>query len=69
MLEQSRTSPKKEVKIKTVPEILLCHICYKTLAKVNIKFKNQILCPYFFLNFDINAHSPRFLYQKITKIA
>ncbi len=41
MLEQSHTSLKKEVKIKTVPEILLCHFSCKTLANVLIKFKNR----------------------------
>ncbi|MFT7065990.1 MAG: hypothetical protein ACJAUO_001568 [Sediminicola sp.] len=43
MLEQSHTSLKKEVEIKTVPDILLCHFLTQSLAKVNIIFKNQIL--------------------------
>lgn len=49
MLEQSHTSPKKEVKIKTVPEILLCHFSCKTSAKVIIKFLNRHLRPHFFI--------------------
>lgn len=43
MLEQSRTSLKKEVEIKTVPDILFCHFLMQCSAKVNIIFKNQLL--------------------------
>ncbi len=50
MLQQSRTSFKKEVKIKTVPEIIICHRIVKTLAKVIIKFKNQVLYTSFFIS-------------------
>jgi hypothetical protein len=48
-LQQSRFFPKKEEKIKTVVEILLCHFIAKSSAKVIIKFKNQILYPSFFV--------------------
>jgi len=50
-LQQSRFSFKKEEKIKTVIEVLLCHYIAKSLAKVIIKFKNQILPSYFFVFF------------------
>jgi hypothetical protein len=53
MLEQSLTSFKKEVKIKTVPEILLCHFSCKTLAKVVIKFINQHLRQHFLIYFNL----------------
>ncbi len=48
ILQQSRTSLKKEVKIKTVKEILLCHFACKTLAKVIIIFNYQIFEGCFF---------------------
>lgn len=54
MLEQSHTSFKKEVKIKTVPEILFCHFSCKTSAKVTIKFKNLYLDLNFFVYFIIS---------------
>ncbi|HCO82075.1 MAG TPA: hypothetical protein DIT95_00890 [Arenibacter sp.] len=53
MLEQSHTSLKKEVKIKTVPEILLCHFSCKTPAKLIIKFTYQHLCQHFFIYFSL----------------
>lgn len=51
MLEQSRTSLKKEVEIKTVPDVLLCHFSVQCFAKVDIIFKNQILWHSFFKYF------------------
>jgi hypothetical protein len=54
-LQQSRFFPKKEEKIKTVIEILLCHFIVKSSAKVIIKFKNQILCPSFFVFFKFDS--------------
>jgi hypothetical protein len=49
MLEQSHTSLKKEVKTKTIPEILLCHFSCKTPAKLIIKFIYKHLRQHFFI--------------------
>lgn len=67
MLEQSLTSLKKEVKIKNVPEILLCHFSYKTPAKVIIKFINPHLRNHFFIYFSLKQIKLR-LNPKISKI-
>ncbi|MCM4164993.1 hypothetical protein DHC50_15435 [Arenibacter sp. A80] len=53
MLEQSHTSLKKEVKIKTVPKILLCHFSCKTPAKLIIKFIIRHLRVHFFIYFSL----------------
>ena len=53
MLDQSHTSFKKEVEIKTVPEILLCHFSCKTLANVIIIFKTKHVSNDFFSYFSL----------------
>ena len=52
MLEQSHTSLKKEVKIKTVPEILLCQhfFIYFSLTQKIIPIKP--LNRYYFANYE-----------------